>query len=93
MPPRKSSRALGLQRQDLQRSWRAIAGRPTRFDDERHEVRLVAVRLRLLVFVEGCRLAWEYGGEELIRWSALLVHVYGFLLQSSVVSNSIARYR
>ncbi len=58
MPPIKSSRALGLQRQDPGEELQA--GRvdtPTRFDDERHEVRLVAVRLRLLVFVEDCRLA------------------------------------
>jgi hypothetical protein len=32
---------------------------PARFDDERHEVRLVAVRLRLLAVVKGCRLAWD----------------------------------
>ncbi len=29
---------------------------PARFDNERHEVRLVAERLRLLAVVEGCRL-------------------------------------
>ncbi len=54
MPPRKSSRALALQRQDPGEGLRA--GRvdtPTRFDDERHEVRLVAVRLRLLAVMEG----------------------------------------
>jgi hypothetical protein len=32
---------------------------PARFDDERHKVRLVAVRLRLLAVVERCRLAWD----------------------------------
>jgi hypothetical protein len=49
MPPRKSSRALGLQRQDPGKEFQA--GRV----DERHEVRLVAVRLRLLAVVERCR--------------------------------------
>ncbi len=56
MPPCKSSRAIGLQRQDPGEDWQA--GRvdmPARFYDERHEVRLVAVhvRLRLLAVVEG----------------------------------------
>ncbi len=61
--PRKSSRALGLQWQDPGEELQA--GRvdtPTRLDDERHEVRLVAVRIRILVFVERCRLAWDYVG-------------------------------
>ncbi len=63
MPPRKSSRALGLQRQDPGEDLQAgRVNTPTRFDDERHEVRLVAVRLRLLVFVKGCRLAWDCVG-------------------------------
>ncbi len=55
MPPRKSSRALGLQRQDPMQAGRIDT--PARFDDERHEVRLVAVRLRLLAVVERCHLA------------------------------------
>jgi hypothetical protein len=48
MPPRKSNRALGLQRQDPGEELQA--GRvdtPTRLDDEQHEVRLVAVRPRV----------------------------------------------
>ncbi len=52
MPPRQFSRALGFQRQDSGEE--VQAGRvdtPARFDDERHEVRLVAVRLRLLAVV------------------------------------------
>ncbi len=60
MPPRKSSRALGLRRQDPGEELQA--GRVdtrARFDDERHEVRPVAVRLRLLAVLEGCRLAWD----------------------------------
>jgi hypothetical protein len=50
MPPRKSSRALGLPRQDPGEEVQAGRGdTPARFDDERHKGRLVAVRLRLLV--------------------------------------------
>jgi hypothetical protein len=60
MPLRMSSRALSLQRQHPGK--KVQAGRvatPARFDDERHEVRLVAVRLRLLAFIDRCHLACD----------------------------------
>ncbi len=55
--PRKSSRALGLDPGEEVQAGRVDT--PARFDAERHEVRLVAVRLRLLVVVDRRRLAWD----------------------------------
>ncbi len=58
MPTRQPSCALSLQQQDPGEELQAGGvDTPARFDDERHEVRLVAVRLRLLAVVDRCCLA------------------------------------
>jgi hypothetical protein len=85
MPPRKPSRALGLQRQDPGKELQA--GRvdtPALFDDERHEVRLVAVRLRLLAFVHVF-VPYLLVGSSILLFSLLL-----FILKELVKPHCLA---